>query len=416
MKKLIILALITAAMLPVYAKGTREATGTQGSSKVVLTMGSWRTDDAVQMNKFLAEYQKIKPNVEIQFRPVNPPEYNATVRLQLESGTGPDLMYARSYATGQELFNAGYFADCTDIPGVKENFVASNLAPWQMPDGKTVFAVPFAAVSHAVYYNQDIFIKEGLSVPQTWEDFLTLCKTLQQKGYTPLANGVADEWDILEVFFLALVPNYVGGSAERLQYETGVKHFNDAAFTACFQAMKDSAPYLPKGFESVTYNDSQVLFSTQQAVMVIDGSWSIEAYPSLPFEWSVFAVPAPQGNPNRITFHPDLAITYNRATKYPQECRDFLAWLASREGATLASENLPTGYFPMINFPITLSDQHANAFLALNTGKETDARFVWPKLMDLYAPLNQAVIKVLKGEQTPSQAAAAIEAEAVKYR
>jgi raffinose/stachyose/melibiose transport system substrate-binding protein len=416
MKKLIILTFITALVLPLYATGSRDAGTTQASNKVVLTMGSWRADDVVQMNKFLAEYQKIKPNVEIQFRPINPPEYNATLRLQLESGTGPDLMYARSYATGQELFNAHYFADCTDIPGVKENFTASNIAPWQMPDGKTVFAVPFAAVSHAVYYNQNIFKKEGLSIPQTWEDFLTLCKTLQQKGYTPLANGVADEWDILEVFFLAILPNYAGGSAERVKYETGAKRFDDAAFTACFQAMKDIAAYLPKGFEAVTYNDSQILFSTQQAAMFIDGSWSAGIYPSVPFEWSVFAAPAPRGSSTRITFHPDMAITYNRATKYPQECRDFLAWLASREGATVASANLPIGYFPMINFPIELSDPHANAFLALNVGKETDARFVWPKLMDLYAPMNQAVIKVLKGEQTPSQAAAAMEVEAVKYR
>jgi raffinose/stachyose/melibiose transport system substrate-binding protein len=70
----------------------------------------------------------------------------------------------------------------------------------------------------------------------------------------------------------------------------------------------------------------------------------------------------------------------------------------------------------MINFPIQLADPHANEFLALNTGRETDARFVWPKLMDLYAPMNQAVIKVLKGEQTPRQAADAMEAEAAKVR
>jgi raffinose/stachyose/melibiose transport system substrate-binding protein len=85
-----------------------------------------------------------------------------------------DLMYARSYAPGRELFNAGYFADCSGIPGVTQNFSAANLAPWQMPDG-TAFAVPFAAVSHAVYYNKTIFEKGGLSIPQTWEDFLTLC-------------------------------------------------------------------------------------------------------------------------------------------------------------------------------------------------------------------------------------------------
>ncbi|MEF9975331.1 MAG: ABC transporter substrate-binding protein, partial [Oscillospiraceae bacterium] len=143
---------------------------------VELTLGSWRTDDVAQMTSLLAEYKKVAPNVNITFQPTNPPDYNATLRLQLDGGTGPDLMYARSYATGEELFDTGYFADCSAIPGLKENFTASNLAPWQTKDGK-MFAVPFAAVSHAVYYNKDIFEKEGLKIPETWEDFIALCKT-----------------------------------------------------------------------------------------------------------------------------------------------------------------------------------------------------------------------------------------------
>ena len=120
--------------------------------------------------------------------------------------------------------------------------------------------------------------------------------------------------------------------------------------------------------------------------------------------------PAPRGKQTAICFHPDMAITMNRATTHPDEAKAFLTWLCTREGATKASQNLPVGYFPMINFPITLEDVHANEFLALNTGKQTDARFVWPALMDLYAPMNQAVIKVMKGQLTAKQAADSVAA------
>ncbi|GHV74006.1 sugar ABC transporter substrate-binding protein [Spirochaetia bacterium] len=407
-----VMALMLAALALTGCSGKKDG---GASNKVVLTMGSWRADDVAQMNALLAEYKKLKPNVEIQFRPTNPPDYNATLRLQLDGGTGPDLIYARSYAPGQELFRAGYFADCTDIPGVAANFTDSNKAPWQMPDGK-LFAVPFAAVSHAVYYNKTIFQKEGLAIPTTWEDFLKLCASLSAKGYTPLANGVAEEWDILEVFYLGMLPNFIGGAAERVQYESGAKKLNDAGFTAAFQAMADVAKYLPKGYESVTYNDSQALFNTQQAAMFMDGSWTAGVYSGAPFEWGLFAMPAPQGRATLITFHPDMAITYNAKTKYPAECRDFLAWLASQAGATTASAALPLGFFPMINFPIQLADAHANEFLALNKGKDTDARFVWPKFLDLYAPMNQAVIQVIKGAQTPRQAADAMETAAAALR
>ncbi|MCL2066422.1 MAG: extracellular solute-binding protein [Treponema sp.] len=415
MKKTALLAvlLVIAAALIFTFGGCKR--GETGQGKVVLTMGSWRADDVAQMNNLLAEYGKIKPNVEIQFRPTNPPDYNATLRLQLEGGTGPDLMYARSYATGQELFNAGYFGDCTDILGVRQNFTASNAAPWQMPDGR-LFAVPFAAVSHAVYYNKTIFQREGLSVPQTWEDFLALCQTLASRGLTPLANGVADEWDILETFFLGILPNYIGGAAERVKYETGEKRLNDADFTAAFQGMADIAGYLPRGYESVTYNDSQALFNTQQAVMFMDGSWTIGVYSDAPFEWGLFAAPAPRGKNTAVCFHPDMAITWNAGTRYPDECKDFLAWLATREGAATASAALPLGFFPMINAQIQLTNAQANECLSLNSGKETDARFVWPKFMDLYAPMNQAVIQVIRGQMTPRQAADAMEVAAARLR
>ena len=239
---------------------------------------------------------------------------------------------------------------------------------------------------------------------------MVVCQTLKDAGHTPLANGLAEEWDILECFFLGMVPNYIGGPEQRELYESGEKKLNDEAFVAAYTDIAGVAPYLPTGFEAVTYNDSQIMFNSQAATMFVDGSWTAGVYEDADFEWGVFAIPARAGSETAICFHPDLAITMNAATEHPEEAEAFLAWLCTEEGATAASQNLPVGYFPMIDFPITLEDPHANEFLALNEGRVTDARFVWPKLMDLYTPMNQAVIKAIKGEMTPQQAADSVAA------
>ena len=380
------------------------------ASTVELTMGTWRADDVAQLYNMLAEYKNFAPNVNITIHAITPPEYNATLRTQLDSGTGPDIIYSRSYATGIELMEAGHFADCSDIPGLLENFSAANLAPWQMPDGR-MFAVPFAAVSHAVYYNKDIFEKEGLQIPNTWDEFIALCEALKSKDITPLANGVAHEWDILECFFLSMIPSFVGGADVRVLYESGERKLNDEAFVNAYSAFAQIAPYLPDGFEAVDYYSSQALFSAEMAAMHVDGSWSIAEFKDLPFEWGVFAVPGPTVAETRISFHPDMAITMNTATNHPEEVTAFLTWLCSPEGVTIASRVFPPGFFPMINHPITLEDPHANEFLALNSGRETDARFVWPALMELYTPMNHAIIDLLKGNLTPQEAADIVEAQ-----
>lgn len=407
-KKLTVLtaAVLTLVMaLPLAAGGAKDS-GTKSGS-VVLTMGSWRADDVAQWTALLAEYKKAT-GVEIQFRPINPPDYNATLRLQLESGTGPDLMFARSYDTGVDLFKNNYFADLTNLKGIKENFSEGNRAPWTTADGK-VFAVPLAAIIQAVYYNKDIFAAQGLAIPKTWEEFLSVCDKLKKAGITPLANGLADEWDINECFMMGILPNFVGGYSGRLEYEKGKRAFNDANMVKAFQAMADLAKYCPNGFEAISYNDSNALFATGKAAMYADGSWSLDTFKDMKANWGSFAFPAPAGSKAAITFHADAAITMNPKSKHPAEAKAFLEWMSTPEGANVIAKYLPSGFYPMINANIKIENPHSAELYALIQGKDQDVRFCWPKLMSGdpsgYVLMNQGVIKAMKGQITAKQAA-----------
>ncbi len=384
------------------------ALAASAQAKVQLTMGSWRADDVTQMTKLLGAFNQKYPNIEVKFDPTNPPDYNAALRLQLQSGIGPDLMYARSYDTGVQLFKDGFFADVTSLPGLKKVYSDLARAPWADDKGNS-FAVPFCAVSHGVYYNVDLFKKLGIAVPQTWEDFLAACKKIQDAGVTPVANGLADQWDINEVVMMNILPNFIGGAEGRLAYEAGKAKFNDAKIVAAFQAMKQLAPFCPKGFEALTYNDSNALFVNQKAAMYFDGSWTMASFTDMKFAWSVFAPPPPKGKKGFVTFHPDSGIAMNAKTKYPNECKTFLQWLYSDEAAAIVSNSIPTGFFPIASNAAKITDAHADAFLQMSKSHPTDVRFVWPKLMSGkpsgYNLLNDGVIAVMTGKQTPQAAA-----------
>ena len=119
MKKLLALALVALiSLLPILAMADGE-----------LVMGSWRTDDAEQVNALLAKYEELT-GTKIRFEPTTSTQYNATLRLQLDNGTGPDLFYSRSYATGEELYLNGFNVVCNDIPGVMDNFTDSVRGAW----------------------------------------------------------------------------------------------------------------------------------------------------------------------------------------------------------------------------------------------------------------------------------------------
>lgn len=383
---------------------------------ITLTMGSWRVDDVAQMQVILDAFHAQYPNIRIIFDPTNPPDYNATLRTQLEGGTAPDLFYLRSYATSRQLFEEGFLEPLGDLPGLMENFTPEARAPWATDDGLP-YGVPFIAVSHGIYYNKDIFNELGLSIPQTWEELLEIAQVIKDAGYDAFANASGDEWTIAEIVFMNLAPTFIGGYEGRQAYLRGERCFNDPHAVAAFQAVADIAPFLPEGQEALTYYDSQQLFLMGEAAMWMGGSWDIPFFESQQpdFEWGVFAIPAPEGQEmSYVTFHMDAGMGLNAATSEAKKAaaRKFLEWMTTPEFAKLMGDNLP-GFFPLINQPIELNNVHANEFLALNEGRGLDVRWAWEKLLDGspdgYTLMQNGALAVIAGTMTPQEAADALQ-------
>ncbi len=414
MKKTLCLLIVSILVMSnLFANSNKEAK-TDAEQGVELTMGSWRTDDTVQMKAVLGEFTKQYPNIKVNFQPTIPAEYNTTLRLQLEGGIGPDVMYARSFATGNQLFQDGFFADVSSVSGYNNNYSASNKAPWLATDG-SAFGIPFAAVSHGIYYNKDIFKELGLTQPKDWDEFLEYCQTIKDAGYMPLANALGDEWDITEVVFMSIAPNFIGGMEGRLAYDKKEKEFNGPEVVKLFEAMASLKPYLPGGFEALGYNDSNALFATGQAAMYFDGSWTIGTFADVDFNWGILPPPAPKGATKEyITFHADAGMAMNSTTKYPEEVKTLLSWFGSTEGAAALAKYLPTGFFPMSENSVVIEDAHANEFLGLNNGRGTDVRWAWPELLggepSGYTLMQNGSIGVINGFVTPQEAADAFKA------
>lgn len=396
-----------------------ETVATAVPEPVTLTLGSWRIEDVEAMNRILRRFSQIYPHITITYDPIVATEYDSVLRAQLAAGQGPDLFYLRSFSISRALYDGGFLAELTDVPGVMDAFSAATRSPWATDSGSTAsgtteesvpYGVPFIATSHGAYYNQNIFAELGLSVPTTWADLLAAARTIQAAGYIPFANASGDTWTVAELMFMNLAPNFIGGREGRLAYLAGERCFNDAQMVAAFQALADLAPFLPPGQAFLTYADSQQLFLQGRAAMWLGGSWDIPFFEAAKpdFEWSIFAPPPPAGQPAHITFHLDAGMGLNAASAHPEAAKLFLAWMATPEFGQLLGDELP-GFFPMHQNPPALSNQHANTFLGLNQGRGTDVRFVWDKLRDgdpsAYDLVMNAGVDVIRGRVTPQEAA-----------
>lgn len=382
--------------------------------QIILTMGSWRKPDVKQVNVILQKFTEKHPHIVIKFDPTSPSDYNDVIEAQLESGTAPDLFYLRSFSHSKKLFNKGYLSSLEDLPEIQNSFSPQMLQAWSTSEG-VMYGVPLMAVSHGIYYNASFFQEMNIAIPDTWEKLLTISEQIKQKGIVPFANATGEAWTINGLILQNVIPNIIGGIAGRMAYYNGDRCFDDEQMVASFQAVKDIAPYVSRNQKLLKYADSLQLFIQGKSPMWFGGSWDIPFFEEQDpdFEWSVFAIPPPEGNKQYVTFHPDAGIGLNRSSQYTKEAKLFLQWMTTSEFASLLVDQLP-GFFPMHNEISTVKNKYSLLFLDFSNKYGTDSRFVWGKIRDgepsAYKISLQASIDVMNNLITPKLAAGKLQA------
>lgn len=398
----------TLAATPASVEITAQPTG-----QVSLTLGSWRTDDVPQLNRILEQFEAEHPNIAVNFTPTQNLSYQTILEEQLQDEAGPDLFYVPPFSEG--MLQQGYIRPLADLPGInaaelQQTYPAALRSPWEDKDGN-LYALPMMAVSHGIYYNADLFQQLDLAIPQTWEELLQTAAVIQQAGYIPFANGTSEKMLEAETVLMNLAPNFIGGRAGRLAYLKGDRCFDDPRAIAAFQALADLRPYLINDTLKIeTEQASRQLFVERKAAMMFNGSWQISQLEAAKpeFEWSVFAVPAPEGQPSYVNFHPDFAIAVNPHSAHSNEVQTVLTWLSQAATAQALVDELP-GFFPLHPEVTTAKNEYANQFLQLNTDRETDLRWGAEQLRDGlpdgYLLMAEGAIGVLHNKLTPKQAA-----------
>jgi raffinose/stachyose/melibiose transport system substrate-binding protein len=389
--------------------------------KVTLTIESWRNDDLkIWQDTIIPAFNAEHPNIEVVFAPTAPAEYNGALNAKLEGGSAGDLITCRPFDASLALYDAGYLAPLTDLPGM-EGFSDVAKSAWTTDDGATTFCVPMASVIHGFIYNKALFDELGLQEPTTEAEFFALLDAIKADGRMPaLAMGTADQWEAATMGFQNIGPNYWKGEAGRQGLIEGGEKFTDPQYVAAFESLAKWADYMPEGFEAQTYPDSQNLFTLGGAAIYPSGSWEISVFnEQADFPMGAFLPPLPEGADTcYISDHTDIALGMNAATPHPEEARTFLSWMTTAEFAELYSNALP-GFFSLSDNEIQLEDPLAQEFMSWRGECESTIRNSYQILSrgepNLENELWRVSAQVLNGDMTPEQATAELQSGLEKW-
>ena len=350
---------------------------------VELTMGSWRTEDIEQWDAIIAAFNEQYPNIQISFEPTLNTEYDSSLQAQLDSGGGPDLITCRPFDISLALYEQGYLAPVNDLlEGDDGESAFGDVARsgWIAGDGETVYCVPMASVLHGFFYNEALFAENGWEVPETTDEFLALLQTIQDAGVTPLAMGTADGWTNWTMGFHSNAPNWYGGETGRQALLNGEVALTDPEFTQPVEFVLAWEPYLPDGYASVGYADTQQLFPFGGAAIFPAGSWDIPLFQAEEeegfFQLGAFKPPVPEaGQQCYVTDHVDigLGMSLNSSEEKQEAARTFLDWVAGPEFAALYT-NLQPGFFSLSSHPISIDNPVAAEMASWKDECETTIR------------------------------------------
>ena len=311
----------------------------------------WTPTDVATANGYIAAFNKEFPDIEVNFKLVSIPDWQAALPPALSSDSGPDVfdMQPGSYVNKYKSFTQ-------DLTPVMEKALGSGWQTKVAPagvsglsaDGKLTAVSVGAVYSGMLWINQDLFDKYDLKPPTTLDEWVKVCdkfRANQQGCFVQGAAGAGFDQDTLQAITNSVEPGLWTRASK------GEASWNDPGIVKALEIwgqlftrkiMQEGAV----GYQQ--YPDANNDFLTGKYAMVMMGTWYTQyttekamtaalkaagVSGAKPFPISPIAFPdvAQAGNAGEMFGDADYGLAISTKTKNKAAAETFVAWLATSQ-------------------------------------------------------------------------------------
>ena len=333
--------------IAVSAAAAGAATGPSGTLKII----TWVNPPAVQaLTKIDKEFEQKYPNVTVQ----------------LETAANVTAGYATLLSTTVLASSADIVTDVNSIQPMPLSPTRANMIPTQLwassnlylplnnqpwihdftPSALQVeslhgqiYGVLSGVYQRVVWYNKAIFAKYHISVPTTYNQFLTILKTLQADQVTPLWLGVGGGVSIYVPEFLTgplmaeLWQPFVPGKNLFTDLQTGATKWDNPNMVQVMTEEAAISKYLEPDYTGVSWEGMPGAFASGKSAMLLDGSWDLASVQQANPNIQVGGFPLPGSNTaslNQPTLQPDLNFEILKHAHNMPAALAYMAFFASK--------------------------------------------------------------------------------------
>lgn len=368
-----------AVLIPLVFLGAGCLGGGGGAAITPVTLEYWRADDDVSsMTDIIEAYQKIHPNVTINYRSIRSEDYEGTLLEALAESRGPDLFSIPNVKlrewTGKILPIPKEITIPTRVVNDKQQIVTVNqktagmttlelnkafvevvtkdvlitIPPEQrgQPSTQAIIGLPFSADTLALFYNADLLTKADIEAPpETWYELqqqsrkLTLLdenEDIRQSGAAMgLSRNVRNHLELLSAIMMQNGAEMTT-AANVVNFHKFTEATRDDQYQPGVAALIFYQNFGVKGSRDFSWDDkmpnSLDAFITGKAAFYfgfpIDRRTIAERAPKLNFG----IAPLPQVDPGQVRNIAKYPVeTVSKKTSHPNEAWDFLQFATGEE-------------------------------------------------------------------------------------
>jgi multiple sugar transport system substrate-binding protein len=324
-------------------EGFKPALDTETSCSIVVA-GNYDNFEALEAE--FDRFNEFYPNVELSY--VKLDDYNNTLGTVLEGNDSPNIFFSYTWMMGSEKYEKVYahMENLSDSDlGLDLDCIRPGLINHDA-QGR-VMLVPVFSRTYGMLVNNDLFEKEGLSVPTTLKELTEVCEKLRAKGYTSPMMGYSLKSSSSFMNTIAY-PMFTATLAENPQALALANSLDPAAGEYMRPALEAVEMMIQNGFfdigecDLIEDNYTKVIlrfFEGDVPMMVCQGDTvsgtrkresQSEAFTASPFEYSFAPIPLTDDGGYFID-SPSIQFSVNKDCDDLDMTNEFMRFLITKE-------------------------------------------------------------------------------------
>lgn len=327
---------MTMALLAGCGGSSGESSGdsakTDGGSgeKVKIEFFNQKSEIKDIMDEIVEEFNDSHQNIEVE--QVQVPDAGNVLMSRMSTGDMPDVVgIYPNESKFREYVDSGFIMDVTGEEFLEN--LNSGVLDSVKYNGKD-YSIPLTMNAYGIFYNVDKFNELNIKVPETWEELETAVQQIKDNGYIPFATSLKEGWTVGH-FGEAIVGNAMGMENASEFFLSDQKAEDSPEFREAVERLNLIFDNTEEDALGTDYNTAVTLFATQEALMCPQGIWAspVIEKAGAEFEYSMMPVPASDAADTRVAYGIDLAVAISESTEHPEEAKEFVAYLATKDVA-----------------------------------------------------------------------------------